>query len=83
MILSLVTFILVDNYNIPDGELANQMGMIGTVAEAICILEGFFLGFVFDHFGRKWPIVIAFVILGASVILIPVFNKIEYYYYQH
>ena len=76
MILSLVTFILVDNYNIPDGELANQMGMIGTVAEAICILEGFFLGFVFDHFGRKWPIVFAFVMVGTCIVLIPVFHRI-------
>ena len=56
------------------------MGRIATVSEIVVIFLDFLLGFIFDHFGRKWPIVIAFVILGASVILIPIFNKIEYYY---
>lgn len=52
------------------------MGRIGTLAEGICILQGLFLGFIFDHFGRKWPISIAFVMVGVSIVLIPVFHRI-------
>lgn len=56
------------------------MGIIATISETVVIIQDFFLGFIFDHFGRKLPIVIAFIILGFSVILIPVFDQIKYYY---
>ena len=56
------------------------MGIIATISETVVIIQDFFLGFIFDHFGRKLPIVFAFIILGFSVILIPVFDQIKYYY---
>ena len=52
------------------------MGKIASIAEACVIVEDFFLGPIFDAFGRKVPMIIGFLVLAAAIGAIPLFKSL-------
>ena len=52
------------------------MGTIGSISEACVIVLEFFIGLIFDIFGRKNPLVFGFLLIGIGLIGIPLFSEI-------
>lgn len=52
------------------------MGQIGAYAEGVGIVEDFFLGIVFDTFGRKYPVCFGLFIAGLGIGFIPAFTSL-------
>lgn len=72
-IISFVIFILKDKnyYDVNKDELGSDLGKIGMWAEVVTLVFYFFLGPIFDTFGRKVPIVLGFLLVALSIALIP------------
>ena len=60
----------------PSNEIAGDLGKIGSICEIFAIVEDLFLGFIFDAFGRKIPLIFGLIIAGLSIGIIPFFHKI-------
>lgn len=56
--------------------MATKLGNIDTIAEGVVIIEDFFLGPIFDTFGRRYPVVLGFIVVGVAVGLIPMFTSL-------
>jgi MFS family permease len=52
------------------------LGTIGSIAEAFAIILEFFIGLIFDLFGRKKPLIFGFLLFGIGLIGIPFFKKV-------
>jgi len=52
------------------------LGTIGSVSEATVIVLEFFIGLIFDIFGRKNPLVFGFLMIGIGLIGIPLFKEV-------
>ncbi len=52
------------------------MGKIGGYAEIVAIIEDFFLGVIFDTFGRKYPLFIGMLASGLATGAIPMFTSL-------
>jgi len=76
IIYTFVTFILEDPnyYNLSASEVGANLGFIGSIAEICVIILEMFMGVILDTFGRKVPLVIGFLVSGASILSIPLFN---------
>lgn len=73
-VLSFVTFILENKhyYNMQDKEtLAQNLGTIAAIAEAVVIVQEFFLGIIFDTLGRRIPLFIGVLMQGIVTAAIP------------
>ena len=60
-----------DYYNEPNDEAATTIGNMAFYAEISVIIFTLFLGSIMDFYGRKFPIIIGFLVSGISMILIP------------
>ena len=78
MIISYVTFILEDPnyYNVSSDELAGQLGKINSIAEIAVIIQDFYMGLIFDAFGRKVPLIIGICIISICIFCIPLFSTL-------
>ena len=56
--------------------MAQNLGRIAAYAEAVAIVEDFFLGVVFDTFGRKVPLFVGVLISGLAAGAIPMFRTL-------
>jgi MFS family permease len=50
------------------------LGTIGSIAEAFVMILEFFIGLIFDLFGRKKPLIFGFLLIGIGLIGIPFFK---------
>ena len=77
-VLTFTTFILTDEryYGIDEDKIGGELGRIGAYVEIVVIIEGLFMGPIFDYFGRKIPLVIGFLITGIAVAGIPMFRSL-------
>lgn len=73
-VLSFVTFILQNKYyyNLKDAKnLAQDLGVIAAYAEAIVMVQEFFLGIIFDTLGRRIPLFLGILVQGIVTGAIP------------
>ena len=72
-ILGFQTFLLTDEkyYDIPEDEVASRMGKVSLYSALIKIPFTLVLGFVFDVFGRRIPLVLGMLMLSASIFCMP------------
>ena len=45
-------------------------------SEFVVIVQSLFMGIIIDTFGRKWPLVIGFLVAGAAMAAIPLFTSL-------
>ena len=76
--MTFTTFILTDPkyYAIDEDEIGGKLGTISAYVEIVVIVEGLFMGPLFDTLGRKIPLVLGFLLTGAAVFMIPLFTSL-------
>lgn len=62
------------NYYNVQNDLAQSLGTIGSISEAVVMVIELFIGLIFDVFGRKIPLVFGFILIGLGLIGIPLFK---------
>ena len=72
-ILSFVSFILRDPeyYNVPEDDVAIEMGLIAGYAEMVMVFFQFLLGIIFDVVGRRVPLVLGIALIAVGICCIP------------
>ena len=77
-VLTFTTFILRDPnyYAIDENEIGGDLGTISAYVEVIVIIEGLFMGPLFDTLGRKVPMVMGFLLTGIAIWAIPMFTSL-------
>ena len=68
---SFTSYLLQEDFGVEDEDIGAILGEIGLVAEICTIVIVFFMGFILDIFGRKWPYVIGMATAGVCFISMP------------
>jgi len=65
-----------DFYDVPSDKAGQELGNIGFYAEILAIVEGIFIGMLFDTIGRRLLISLGIALCGISIALIPLFKQV-------
>jgi MFS family permease len=68
-------------YNVDEKVIGDVIGTINVYGEVCCIFIQFFIGLIFDVFGRKVPIIMGTFLMSVATITLPYFKPNVYPWY--
>lgn len=75
-LLILAILLLENNYEVKQENIGRVAGGIGTYTEIIVVFYSFFIGYVFDKFGRKIPCILGLLACAIGLIALPFGKKV-------